>query len=89
MTDVNRSDFQFKRRAAMIMAAGAEIRTLRDAYVVFNDNIVQVVDPHLLANPAIISNRQPPGILDSDMGLDDHAFADRGTEPAQQRRLES
>ena len=66
------------------MIAGAEVGALGDADIVAELHRGEVVDPGVLANPAVVGHNQMPGILDGDAGLDDDAFADSRTKESQQ-----
>jgi hypothetical protein len=52
---------------------------LRYTYVVTQGYLFEIVDPYPFANPAEISDFEPPGIFDVHMGFDNHPFAYSGT----------
>ena len=73
----------------MIVAAGAEVGQLRDANVIANLDGHHIVEPSLLANPAMIADGQSPRELDADVWLDHEAAPDAGAEQAQQTHLQA
>jgi hypothetical protein len=45
----------------------------------------QVIEPGIFTNPTVISYSKIPGILNTNSGLQNHAFTDLRSEHAQQR----
>jgi hypothetical protein len=46
---------------APVVVAGAEVNSLGEANVVFDDNGGKIVDPKIFPQPAMVPNSQPPG----------------------------
>ena len=67
---------QVEGGAAMIVAARAEVGSLRDTDVVANVNVFDVVDPHFLSDPTVIADRETPGEFDFHVGFEDDPRAD-------------
>ena len=65
------------------MIAGAKISALRNADMRLEVNGSQIVDPHALADPAVVPDGKVPGVLDGNSGLDHHATADPRAKCAQ------
>lgn len=66
------------------MAASAKISTLGDTNVVAHRNLREVVDPHSLAQPNVVSDPQLPGEFDTEPRFGHHTGAHLRTEAAQQ-----
>jgi len=79
---------QIESRRAVIVAAGAEISVLRNADMTADGDIFDIVDPHVLTDPAMIANREPPGVFDADVWFEVNAMTDLRTEQTEQSRLE-
>ena len=67
-----------------IVVAGAEIGSLRDADVAFHRDGGEIVDPGALADPAVITYAEVPGVLDFNRRLDDDVLADPRAEESEQ-----
>lgn len=85
----NRLGQQVERRRAVVVTAGAEIRILRNADVAADCYIRDVINPNVLPNPAVVADREPPRIFDSDMRFEVNSSADFRTKQTQQSRLEA
>lgn len=85
--DSNRTRDEIKRATPIIVAAGAKIGPLRNARMIANFDIRQIVDPSLLANPAMISKDQSPRVLDPHVWFDDNAASDARTKEPQKKAL--
>ena len=55
----------------VVVVAAEEPCSLRDAHVRADGDLSQVVNPHLLADPAVVANGEFPRVLDGHAGLDD------------------
>lgn len=66
-----------------VMVASTEINALREADIVLECDVCQVVDPTILSNPTMIADAEPPGVFHADAGFDDYTSANLGTEYAQ------
>ncbi len=55
--DNDRRGDQVESATAMIVAAGAQIGALRNANMIAQANVGQVIDPNALAEPAVVANR--------------------------------
>lgn len=80
VVDVDRAGNEIERRSRPVMVTGAQIRPLRDAAIRTDRDIVEIVDPDILAEPRVIPNFESPGELHSYARFDLHALADLGTE---------
>jgi len=67
------------------MAACGEERVLRDHYVMLDRNLVLIMDPHALADPGPISNRELPGKCHAGTGTEYNSATDLGAERSQNR----
>ena len=59
-----------------------------EAAVVAEGDMAEVVDPHVLANPAVVTNGEFPGVFDGDARFEDHASPDVGAEKAKEGTFE-
>ena len=48
--------------------------------MVAEGDLTEVVNPHVLADPAVVTDGQFPGVLDGDARFEDHAAPDACTE---------
>src|ERR1019366_798970 len=67
------------------MVSSTEIGALRDADVRADEDLRQVVDPAVLAEPGMLLDRKMPRILDAYTRLDDNSGADTRPEQPEQR----
>ena len=72
----------------VVVVAAKEEGALGEAAVVAEGDLAEVVDPHVLANPAVVTDGEFPGVLDGDARFEDHAAADVGAEKAKEGTLE-
>src|SRR5450631_3724006 len=73
----------------VVVVAGEQIRSLRDANVVADGHADEVVDPRAFADPGVLADAQMPGVLDVYPRLDNHPRADARAEQAKQCSLGS
>ena len=66
------------------MTASAQINSLGKADMISDFNRRQIIQPRFLTNPDMIPDRQLPGVLDPDMGLDHSPFPNPGTKQPEQ-----
>ena len=59
-----------------------------EAAVVAKGDLAEVVDPHVFADPAVVTHRELPRVLDGDARFEDHAAPDVRAEKAQKGALE-
>ena len=71
------------------MTSGQEQAALRQYGVVGDDHVPEVVDPGVLADPDVVSEKQSPWVFDIHRGLDEHSFANFGPKQPQQADLQS
>ena len=55
-----------------VMVAGAEISPLRNAHIVPNRDLRQIVDPYLFAYPGAVPEREEPRVFNANARLDDN-----------------
>jgi hypothetical protein len=53
--------------------------------MIADPDLGQIVQPHILADPAMVADLQTPGKLDADAGLDRYALADASPERSQDK----
>jgi hypothetical protein len=70
------SDDQVKILLRPIMASGAKVNALRNATVRADMDFREIVDPYILADPAVFADRQPPRKFNSYSRFDVDAFSD-------------
>jgi len=58
-------------------------RPLRDTDIISDKNFVEIIDPDIFANPAIISNLQIPRCFDSHFILDNYPFPNLSSKHSQ------
>ena len=66
------------------MVAAKEEGALGEAAVVAEGDLAEVVNPYVLADPAVVTDGEFPGVLDGDARLEDHAAPHFGAEKAQE-----
>lgn len=64
----------------VVVVSTKEEGALREATVVAKGDLAEVVDPHVLADPAMVAHGEFPRVLDGDAGFEDHATTHFGTE---------
>ena len=72
----------------VVVVSAKKQGALREAAVVAEGDLTEVVDPHVLADPAVVTDDQFPGVLDGDARFEDHAAPDVRTEKAQEGAFE-
>lgn len=70
------------------MVAAKEEGALGEAAVVAEGDLAEVVNPYVLADPAVVTDGEFPGVLDGDARLEDHAAPHFGAEKAQEGALQ-
>ena len=71
----------------MIVAAGTKVASLRNADVRSNQDVAEIVDPNILADPAMVADRKSPRILNPHVRLDHDAGAHASAKHAEQSAL--
>src|ERR1035438_2076950 len=79
-----RCNHQSKVWITPVMIAGAEVGALRDADIIAELHGGEIIDPTVLANPAIVAYFKMPRVLDRDSRFNDHSIANSGTKKAQE-----
>ena len=64
----------------VVVVSAKKQGALREAAVAADCDLAEVVDPHVLADPAVVTDGQFPGVLDGDARFEDHAAPDACTE---------
>jgi hypothetical protein len=82
--DSDRPDYQIEGGPAPVMIACAQVNPLRQAAMIANLNLSQIVYPDVLTDPRVIANSQAPRELNPHTGLDGHPPADLGAKSSQQ-----
>src|ERR1019366_6546103 len=80
---INWGDHETEPRIAPVVIASAEVGALRHADIATQSHSGEIVDPTVLANPAVISHLKVPWALDGDTRLDEDSFADPRTKETQ------
>ena len=74
---------EIERWLFVVVVAREQEGALGDADVRADGHLLEVVDPHMLAEPAVVADRELPGEFDLHRGFDHHAAAHSGSEAAQ------
>jgi hypothetical protein len=77
---MNWRDHETELWVAPVVVTSTQVCALRDADIAAKSHRGEIVDPTVLANPAVIRHTEMPRILDDDTWLDYDAFADSRTE---------
>lgn len=80
----DRLDFQPKSRIGPVMVTGAEVHALRKTDIGAKSHRCKVIDPDVLADPGVRSDREVPGIFHANTWLDNYAGSDACSEKAKQ-----
>ena len=65
-----------ERAISPIMIPRAEISALGNTYIAPNPNLLQIVEPTVLADPRIVSHRKSPRILDPNPRFENDTMTD-------------
>jgi hypothetical protein len=71
------------------MASRAEIDALRQAAMLADTDVGEIVEPDMFTDPAVVADFQPPGKLHHDSGLDRDATADARAEQTEQKHAQA
>lgn len=71
-----------------VVIAGAEIGALGDADVAADGDGNEVIDPGTLTKPDVVPHREPPWMLDVEIGLDEDVLPDLRAERPQDAALQ-
>jgi len=72
MLNRNRAGSQLKGDRPVIVASGAQVGALGKTNVGLKYHFIKVIDPNLATDPAVVTNRQFPGVFDSHVGVNNH-----------------
>ena len=64
---------EVERGFLVVVVAAEEQGALGNANMRPDGDLIQIVNPHLLADPAVVADGEFPRVLDGHTGLDDHA----------------
>jgi hypothetical protein len=73
-----------KRWVGPVVVSSAQIRLLGQAHVIADHDGSPVVDPAVLADPAILTDSKPPGVAHPHMSLDQNTVTNPSTEQPEQ-----
>ena len=73
----------------VVVVAAEQQGALREAAMASDRDLAEVVDPHVFADPGVVTDGEFPWVLDGDSRLEDHAASNSGAEKSQQGALES
>lgn len=74
---------EVKRGFLVVVIAAEQQRALRNANMIADAHLGEVVNPNLFADPHVASYGELPRIFDGDPRLDDDALSDFGSEEAE------
>ena len=72
----------------VVVVAAQKQGALGEAAVVAEGDLAEVVDPHVLTDPAVVTDGEFPWVLDGNARLEDHAASDVCAKKAQEGALE-
>ncbi len=87
--DLNRGGLQLEGCRSMGVATCTKVSPLRNADVRLNRHIVEIVDPDLSPDPAMVPYRQPPRILDSHIRMNDDTLPDSCAKGPQHQSIQA
>ena len=82
------ADHQVKGGLLVIVVSAKKQGALREAAVVAEGDLTEVVNPHVLTDPAVITYCKFPRVLDGDARFEDHSAPDGRTKKAQEGAFE-
>jgi hypothetical protein len=78
--NVNRPHNEAERGIRPIVVSRAKVNTLRNANMVPEVHQRKIIDPAVLADPAMVADAEQPRILHADSWLDYYSRSDLGSE---------